>query len=115
VKRTEDTDEWGRDPQVHYLRSVFRAIEAAQRNLLEQLAIPPFDERLRRAREGGLHLFERGWVLANRKGIGLSEEELGLLYVACLERLLTSRGIHIPENLIPSNEAIAGIMKELPQ
>jgi hypothetical protein len=115
MKRLDDTDEFGRDPQVRYLRSVFRTVEAAQKGLLEQLAIAPFDERLGPAREGALHLFERGWVLSNRKGIDLSEEELGLLYLACLARMLKSRGTNIPEHLEPSEETIRGIMEELPQ
>jgi hypothetical protein len=113
MKRIDDTDEFGGDPQVRYLRRVFEKIEAAQKSFLDRLGFLPFDDRLKRAREGALHLFERGWMMSNRKGVQFSEEELGLLYVACLARLLKARGIDIPERLVPSDERIAGIMKEL--
>jgi hypothetical protein len=113
MKRTDDTDEFGRDPQVLYLRRVFDRIETTQKSFLDQSGVLPFDERLKRARESALHLFERGWMMSNRKGIQLSEEELGLLYLACLARMLKSRGANIPERLVPSDERIAEIMKEL--
>jgi hypothetical protein len=113
MKQTDATDEFGRDPQVRYLRLVFARIETAQKGFLEQLGVLPFDERLKRAREGALHLFERGWMISNREGIQLSEEELGLLYLACLARMLKSRGTIIPERLEPSGETIRGIMTEL--
>ena len=57
-------DEWGHDPSVQSMRRVFCFMEEAQQQLLRDLNISLFDQRLRRGREHALKLFEQAWPLA---------------------------------------------------
>jgi len=107
-----EVDEWGKDPQVRYLRRVFAHMEIAQKGFLERLNISPFDERLLRMRESALKLFENAWMVATRKGITVNEDELGILYLHCLARLFQSRDIEIPPGTLPRNEKITALLKE---
>ncbi len=106
-------DEWGRDPQVLYLRTVFAQMEKVQGELLLRLHISPFDYRLRRVREAALKSFEKAWRLAVNRGIANNEEEIAALYVYCLTHCLTINRIHVPPDLLPLNEGIAGILREV--
>jgi hypothetical protein len=107
-----EKDDWGQDPQVRYLRKVFANMEAAQKDLLNRLGMSPLDDRLRRGREGALHMFEKAWMIATRRRIALAEEEFGPLYQACLARVLESRGVQIPKGTFPESEKITGLLKE---
>ncbi len=106
-------DEFGRDPQVRYLRQVFSEMEKAQADFIEKLGVSPFDYRLRRIREASLKLFEQGWMLANRHGITTTEKEISILYIYCLARTLSTNRIHVPPEEMPVHEGISRFMKEV--
>lgn len=108
-----EADDWGRDPQVRYLRNVFSQMEEAQKALFRHLPVSVLDPRLRRMREGALSLFERAWLTATRRGIGLSEGEFGMVYVHCLARLLRSKGIEVPSGALTSTDRVEAVMKEV--
>jgi hypothetical protein len=109
----QERDDWGRDPQVRYMRRIFGNMEAAQKAFLERLGIVPFDERLRRMREAALHQMEQVWTMATRRGIAIQEDEFGSLYLHCFARLLQSRGLEMPPEALPVNEKIAKLLKEV--
>ncbi len=107
-----ETDDWGRDPQVRYLRKVFSVMEEAQKGFLQRIGMSPLDDRLRSSREGALHIFEKAWMTATRRGIALTEEDLGPLYQACLARVLRSRGADIPQDTLPDNDKVRVLLAE---
>lgn len=108
-----ERDEWGADPQVRYLRRAFALMEKAQADLLRRLNVAPDDYRLRRVREATLRLFEQGGAVAGRNGVVVSEEDISVLYVYCLARILTANRIPVAEEMLPSHEKIARFMKEV--
>ena len=108
-----ERDEWGADPQVRYLRRAFALIEKAQADLLHRLNVGPDDYRLRRVREATLKLFEQGGMLAGRAGITESEEDIAVLYIYCLARILTANRIPVAQDLLPAHEKVARFMKEV--
>ncbi len=105
-----DEDEWGRDPTVAGVRSVFAAIETAQNRFLEGLGVSPLDERLRPWRKMALHLFEQGSAAAARRGMPLSEKDAADLYVYCLAKVLGTRGIEAPRRCLPDNPAMIDLL-----
>ncbi|OPY73752.1 MAG: hypothetical protein A4E64_02475 [Syntrophorhabdus sp. PtaU1.Bin058] len=107
-----EVDTWGRDPQVRYMRGIFSMIESAQKELLLKLSIEPHDERLRRFRETALGLFEKTWITAMQRGIAENEEDVAVIYLFCLARALSARGIDVPAGLLPKNAAIEKFMRE---
>ena len=111
----QERDDWGRDPQVRYMRRIFGNMEAAQKAFLERLHIAPSDERLRRMREAALHLLEQVWTTATRRGIAIQEDEFGSLYLHCFARLIQSGGLEIPPDALPANEKIVNLLKEARQ
>jgi hypothetical protein len=108
-----DRDEWGKDPSVQTLRKVFKGMEKAQHDLLEQLDILPFDLRIRRWRDQALALFERTWGIANRMGITLDEQTASAVYVHCLAKIMGSEGINIPAGILPDAKSVESIFKEV--
>ncbi|HOE16304.1 MAG TPA: hypothetical protein PLX02_05260 [Syntrophorhabdaceae bacterium] len=108
-----EVDTWGRDPQVRYMREVFGGIESAQNEMLLKVSIDPHDERLRRLREVALKLFEGTWVTAIQRGVAKSREDAGAVYLFCLARALSMRGIDVPGEALPKNGAIEKFMKEV--
>ena len=107
-----DNDDWGRDPQVRYLRGVFAEIEKAQADFLHRLPVSPFDYRLRRVREAALTLFERTGLEASRRGIARSEEETAILYIYCLAHILAANRIPVPAEELPGNDKIEKFVRE---
>ncbi len=107
-----ERDDWGRDPQVMRLRRIFARIEAAQKAFLHELNISPFDDRLRRWREGALSLFEKVWMLSARKGFSMDEEAVSEMYLRCLAHFLKLNRISVPSELLPSDEGINGLIGE---
>jgi hypothetical protein len=107
-----EKDDWGRDPQVRYLRKVFSLMERGQKEFLLRIGLSPLDERLRRGREGALHIFERAWMTATRRGLALAEEDFGPLYQACLARVLRSRGLDIPKDALRESDKITALLPE---
>lgn len=108
-----EVDTWGQDPQVRYMRGVFSQIESAQNELLLKLSIEPHDERLRHFREIALKLFEKTWAMAMQRGIAENEEDAAVIYLFCLARALSIRGIDVPADALPKNAAIEKFLKEV--
>lgn len=107
--------DWGKDPQVRYLRDLFGRIEAAQRALLEQLGITPLDYRLRRVRQATLRSFEKAWIEAERtSGQGAEKrDEVVSLYLHCLARALSANRVPVPADLLPQGAQITAATKEV--
>ena len=105
-------DEWGQDPSVQSLRRVFCFLEEAQQQLLRDLNISPFDQRLRSGRQQALELFERAWPLAIKKGIITSEKDAAPLYVHCLAQALKLARIEVPNELLPKDEKMIRFLQK---
>jgi len=90
-------DEFGHDPAIRMMRSVFASMESAQKALLADTGISSFDPRLRRWREAARELFERGWAKAAQQGMQLTEDEAGILYGFALKRLMGRDGISLTQ------------------
>ncbi len=105
-----EKDEWGRDPSVRFMRSVFTAIEAAQGSFLDSLGVNRLDNRLRQWRKMALHLFEKGWAVAARRGIPLAEKNAADLYLHCLAKVLAAKGIETPRACVPDNPAVVSLL-----
>lgn len=106
-------DQFAGDPQVRYLRRVFAGIEWKQRELLERIGISLTDYRLKRVREAALKHFEKAWMLAGRRGVTETEDEIGNLYVLCLARILAGNRISVPDKFLPSNPKMNDVIKEI--
>jgi hypothetical protein len=108
-----DDDTWGQDPQVRYMRTVFAAVERTQSEFLRTLGISSVDPRLRRFREVALALFERSWSVAARRGLKTDEDSAAALYLFCLGRALSMRGIEVPPASLPGDEKLKRIVDEV--
>lgn len=100
------SDEWGRDPAVKIMRLVFRQMEAASNDFLKSQGISPLDIRLRPWRERARGIFERAWATAARKGMETSGERAGMVYVACLARLMAAEGVEVDMKTLKEGEQI---------
>lgn len=107
-----DTDEWGRDPQVRFLRRAFFRMETAQRELLERLQISPFDDRLKRIRDAALRLFEKVWRISSRWDMSMNEEEISRLYMYSFAYILERNRIQIPPEVLPPDDKINRLIQE---
>ena len=107
-----DSDKWGRDPSVRFMRGVFNRMETDQKEFLEGLKISPYDPRLRNWREKALEMFERAWGVANRKGVLLDEKTASAVYIHCLGKVMGSEGNNVPDNLLPVEKEAEMILKE---
>ncbi len=103
-------DEWGRDPSVRHMRAVFAGMKGMQDRIVASLALNPFDHRLRRAREGALHLFERIWPKALREDLAREADGAAILYAHCFARALTASGITVPSAMLPRDRAIEAFL-----
>ena len=108
-----DMDEWGKDPSVQFMRSVFKGMEKIQHELLKRLDIIPYDLRIRRWRDQALALFERTWGVANRMGIAMDEHTASLVYVHCLAKIMGAERINIPAGILPEARSVERIFKEV--
>jgi hypothetical protein len=106
-------DEWGGDPSVRAMRRVFAAMEAAQKELIENLGLSPFDLRLRHWRERARAAFDASWARAAGGGLELSEEESGALYVRCLGKIMAMDGMDVPSEIFPQSAKLDKILKEI--
>jgi hypothetical protein len=106
-------DQFGRDPQVRYLRQVFAKMEQKQGELLGRTGISPTDYRLRRVRDAALKAFEKAWMLAGRRGAVGTEDEIGDLYILCLANVLEGNRISVPGESLPANPKINDVIKEV--
>ncbi len=108
-----DDDEFGRDPAVRSMRRAFGHMEKLQRQIIQAASLSPFDRRLRLWREQALQIFERAWNKAARQGLARTEEEVALLYARCLAMILERGRVTLPPELLPRDESLEGIVKEL--
>lgn len=108
-----DIDEFGHDPQVRFLRRAFAETEAAQGDLLKRLDISPLDGRLRSAREATLKLFGRIWEVYDRWGTAMDEKEMSYIYLHCFYRILEKLKMAPPEGILPPNERMEKLMREV--
>jgi hypothetical protein len=107
-------DQFGRDPQVRYLREVFARMEKRQTDLLLHLGVSPSDYRLRRIREAALKSFEKAWMAASRRDdVATSEEQIATLYIHCLSRVMAGNRISVPPAILPPDEKINAVLKEV--
>ncbi len=105
-------DEWGHDPSVQSMRRVFSYMEEAQRQLLRDLSISLFDQRLRRGRQQALELFEQAWPLAVKKGIIASEKDAAPFYLHCLAQALKLARIEVPNESLPKDEKMIRLLQK---
>ena len=110
-----ENDEWGSNPSVRKMRSIFSHMEAEQSKLLKKLGMSPFDIRLRNAREEAKDVFERTWSLANSRGLNADDKEIADLYMRCLAWGLRKTGIQIPTDGLPCEETLDVLLKEVLQ
>jgi hypothetical protein len=87
-------------------------MEMAQKKILEQLNLSPFDLRLRNVREKARISFDRAWASGLQQGIIEQEEDAVSLYAYCLERSLNSEGIKVPPEALPNDERIAQFVEK---
>lgn len=88
-------DDWGRDPGVKAMRSLFAEMESGQNELLRHLGISSYDPRLRACRENARDLFER--VLSRSAGDrGRGEGDAAALYIRCLIEVMKQCGFPVP-------------------
>jgi hypothetical protein len=106
-------DEWGRDPAVQAMRRIFKGMEAFLEEILERLAISPYDRRIRGWLEKALKKFERSWGVANQMGIRMNEETAPVVYAHCLAKIMESQGLEIPEDMLPENKQIQKLIHEV--
>lgn len=106
-------DDWGRDPAVQKMRIIFKAMEAFLAEILERLAISPYDLRIRGWLENALTKFERSWGVANQMGIRMNEEIAPVVYAHCLTRIIGSQGVEIPEDMLPEEKQIQKLIHEV--
>ena len=107
------SDEWGRDPSVRTMRRVFASMEGAQKRLMKDMGLSPFDQRLRRWRERALAAFEASWARSARAGVELGEGEAGALYVHCLGKIMTREGVDVPAETLPRSEKLVKLLREV--
>ena len=110
-----DHDEWGKDPSVRIMRTVFKEMEKAQHALLSRLAISPYDLRIRKWREQSLVLFEQAWEKANRTGISMDATMASAVYIHCLAKTIEADGHKIPEGTVPEGREVERLLKEILQ
>ena len=108
-----EPDSWGKDPSVRIMRGVFSRMEEAQGELLQRMRIALLDTRLRKWREIALQCFEQAWIHEANRGIHLSEEKAAAIYVRCLARTMVSEGISVPLEVLPKDEDIEMLLKEV--
>ena len=110
-----DHDEWGKDPSVRIMRTVFKEMEKAQHALLSQLDISPYDLRIRKWRESFLALFEQTWEKANRTGISMDATMASAVYIHYLAKTIAAEGHKIPEGTVPEGKEVERLLKEILQ
>jgi hypothetical protein len=106
-------DEWGKDPAVQVMRSIFKEMEVFLKDILERLAISPYDPRIRGWLEKALKKFERSWGVANQMGIRMNEERAPVVYAHCLAKIMESQGVEIPEDMLPVGKQIQKLIHEV--
>lgn len=107
-----DTDEWGRDPGVKRIRVIFGCMEEAQKSLLSNLAIDPYDQRLRGWRQRALSHFEQSWKIAASKGLKIDGQSASVIYLHCLAGQMSLDGIQVEPSMLGGGKEIDALVKE---
>jgi hypothetical protein len=110
-----DRDEWGKDPSVRIMRTVFKEMEKAQQAFLSRLGISPYDLRIRKWREKSLILFEQAWGKASRIGINMDATMASAIYVHVLAKTIAAEGHEIPEGIVPEGKEVKRLFEEMSQ
>ena len=105
-------DEWSHDSSVQSMRRIFSLMEEAQGQLLRDLKLSPFDQKLRRGREQALEIFEQAWPLAIRNGIVTSENDAAPFYLHCLAQALKLAPILVSDELLPKDEKMIRFLQK---
>ncbi len=108
-----DTDTFGGDPQVRFMRRIFGSIEAAQKTFLESVRISPADGRLRPAREHALKLFERSWIEVLQRTNAAADDVAADIYLMCLGRALALNGFQVPDSFFPQRDDLKKLVDEV--
>jgi hypothetical protein len=106
-------DEWGKDPAVQVMRSIFKEMEMFLEDILERLAISPYDPRIRRWLEKALEKFERSWGVAHQMGISMDEGMAPAVYARCFAKVLGSEEIEVPQVLLPQAKEAERLVHEV--
>lgn len=96
-------DEWGRDPAVRAMRTVFKGMEDAQREFFDRMGIDRFDIRIRSWREKALDLYEKAFFQAHNSGKAINEKTASNIYLHCLARVMKGEGLEIPDDYLPDS------------
>ena len=102
-----------RDPSVQAMRIVFKGMEKSLEEILGQLDIAPYDQRIRGWLEKALVKFETSWVVANQMGIIMNEKISAGVYAHCLAKVIASEGIEIPEGILPEEKDTVRLIHEV--
>ena len=108
-----DHDEWGKDPSVRIMRTVFKEMEKAQHALLSRLDISPYDPCIRKWRETSLALFEQAWEKANRTGISMDATMASAVYIHYLAKTIAAEGHKIPEGTVSEVKEVKRLLEEI--
>jgi len=108
-----DIDNFGRDPQIRYMRRIFASLEEAQDKFLGLAKISPADGRLRQAREQALKLFERSWIAVLQRTDAAADDIAADIYLICLEKALTPSGFKVPEDLLSQRSDLRKLVDEV--
>ena len=106
-------DEWGQDPGVQAMRKVFSGMETALEQILQELAISPYDRRIRGWLDTALPKFEEAWHLARQMGVRMNENDAPIVYAHCLTKAIAAAGIDIPDGILPSEENVQKLVSEV--
>lgn len=106
-------DNWGRDPSVRAMRRVFKGMEKALDDFLQQLNIDPLDHRIRGWLEQALVKYEKAWGVASRMGVHMDEDMAPAVYARCLVKVIGLDGIKIPENMLPIEKDTERLISEV--
>ncbi|MFH0726212.1 MAG: hypothetical protein V2B19_07690 [Pseudomonadota bacterium] len=106
-------DEWGQDPTVQRVRSLFALMEKEQNRLLKELHLPASDMRLRHCRETALGMYERACGLAAARRLAWDENTYAAIYIGCLLREMEKRGIPIPDGVLATHQRHTDLLREV--
>lgn len=108
-----DKDDWGLDPNVRAMRRVFSGMESALGAILHELAISPYDQRIRGWLDTALQKYESAWHLGRQMGVSMDEDKAPVVYTHCLVRVIAAAGINIRDSMLPAERKIAQLVSEV--
>jgi hypothetical protein len=108
-----DMNDWGKDPAVQGMRRVFKGMETSLGEILERLAISPYDPRIRGWLEKALVKFEQSWGVGHQMGISMNEKKAPAVYAHCLARVMGSEGVEIPKGMLSAERQTQKLVDEV--